>query len=303
MFLSIIVPVYNVEDSLRQCVKSILTQDFYDFELLLIDDGSTDSSGKIADELATIDKRICAFHKPNGGLSDARNYGLDRMKGSYVTFVDSDDELAPHTLSPLMEMAIANPDADIIEYSVLQNPGCKNERLFSPGSHNYNDCMEWLAEHGLEHCWAWNKVYNQQMFNNVRYPKGLIYEDIYTLVSLLKLKPKIMTTNSGLYLYKWNNSGIMNMSRSNGLTKLLEAQMYVVNSLNIDTHQPCWHRVYLNMFTSQLYAYRSTGQITLWPQRIALKRYGCRKDIAKALILDILGLNIACKLFKLLSRK
>ena len=89
--ISIIVPAYNVEKYLDKCMKSILSQTFEDFEVLLIDDGSKDSTPQICDKYAALDSRVKAYHKKNGGLPDARNYGLDRMSGKYVTFIDSDD--------------------------------------------------------------------------------------------------------------------------------------------------------------------------------------------------------------------
>ena len=97
--ISVIVPVYNAEKYLSRCIDSILVQRFNDLELLLIDDGSKDGSGKICDEFAEKDKRIKVFHKVNGGVSSARNYGLEKSNGEYVTFVDADDYLLPETIT------------------------------------------------------------------------------------------------------------------------------------------------------------------------------------------------------------
>ena len=108
--ISVIVPVYNAEKYLRRCIDSILAQTFTDFELLLIDDGSTDSSGKICDEYAKKDRRIRVFHKENGGVSSARNVGLSHLRGNWVYFVDSDDYLSPQHLQNYVNYL----DADII---------------------------------------------------------------------------------------------------------------------------------------------------------------------------------------------
>ena len=97
--ISIIVPVYNSEKTLNRCVDSILSQTFQDWELLLIDDGSTDRSGKLCDEYALKDQRIKVFHKKNGGVSSARNIGLDHAKGEWITFIDSDDEIPKNTFT------------------------------------------------------------------------------------------------------------------------------------------------------------------------------------------------------------
>lgn len=110
--ISIIVPVYNVENYLKKCVESILSQTFTDFELLLVDDGSTDSSGEMCDELKRLDERIKVIHKENGGLSSARNAGIDVAKGKYLTFVDSDDYIDTHMLEVLYKNMVQE-DADL----------------------------------------------------------------------------------------------------------------------------------------------------------------------------------------------
>lgn len=306
MKLSIIVPVYNTARTLRRCVESIMAQgleDDYDYELLLIDDGSTDEECvRLVDELAALNPKFTAYHKPNGGLSSARNYGLDHMTGNCVTFVDSDDELLTLTLYQMVDLMAFSSDYDIVEYPVLQNFRCSDERHFNPGSRVYYDPMQWLAEHGLEHCWAWNKVYRRRLFDDIRFPEDKPYEDIYTLAQLLLLRPCIVTNDMGFYYYYKNDNGIMSHRFDDGLMSLLEAQMSLVKTLGIDTSEPRWHRLYLNMFTSQLHAYRKTGRIVLWPQRIAVKRYGkYNKGILKSLMLNIFGLRLSCKIFKKLS--
>ena len=110
MIVSIIVPVYNAEKFLRRCIDSILAQTFTDWELLLIDDGSKDASGNICDEYATKDGCIRVFHKENGGVSSARNLGLDHAKGEWVTFVDSDDYIEENFLKSFE----GNLDADLV---------------------------------------------------------------------------------------------------------------------------------------------------------------------------------------------
>lgn len=303
MKLSIIIPVYNVENTLERCIDSVLSQGISDYEVLLIDDGSTDNSGKLADIAAAGNNNINAFHKTNGGLSDARNYGISRAKGNYITFVDSDDYVDKDTYARLLTILDEHPEYDILEYPVLQNSGCGNERLFSPGNRVYDDALDWLSEHGLEHCWAWNKIYKKELFNTVRFPVGKVYEDVYATASLIKLRPAIATTDSGMYHYCWNGSGIGASEAKNGLTSLLEAQLALTDTLGIDTREKRWHRLYLNMLTSQLYSYRKTGEIRLWPQRIGISRYAGNKDWIKAIMLDIFGLKLLCKIFKLISRQ
>lgn len=112
--VSVIVPVYNIEPYLRECIESILRQSYTDFEVLLVDDGSTDSSGAICDEYAEKDSRVKVFHKANGGVSSARNLGLENAKGEWVAFVDSDDWLERNYLSVFMQMSLEIANSDII---------------------------------------------------------------------------------------------------------------------------------------------------------------------------------------------
>lgn len=302
MKLSIIIPVYNVEETLQRCVDSVTEQKFTDYEVLLIDDGSTDKSGLLADNIAQNDGRISVFHKPNGGLSDARNYGIDRCRGEYITFIDSDDEIAPATLGIVMDIAETHPEFDIIEYPVLERPGTPSQHFYNPGTGDYPDASVWLSRHGLEHCWTCNKIYRREMFSGVRFPVGKKYEDVLTLAQLLKKRPHIGTTDRGMYMYHWNSSGIVAKSGTN-LTPLLEAQLNLVSTLGIDTRRRKWHRLYLNMLTNQMYAYAATGRIMLRRQFIMPKRYGGgTADIMKALMLDVLGMRLTCILFKLMKR-
>lgn len=289
-------------DSLRRCVDSVLAQHISACELLLVDDGSTDDSGAIADEYAAKHANIRCFHKPNGGLSDARNFGLQHAVGRYVTFVDSDDEVAADTYAPLLDTLAKHAEYDIIEFPMLQKPGLPDETLFCPGEHVFDDALDWLAYKGTEHCWVCNKIFKRRLFDNVRFPIGKKFEDMLTHIELIKQRPCIRTVNYGRYIYHYNTEGIAAKDKANGLTSLLEAQLTLVDELNIDTRQRRWHRLYMNMLTAQLYAFRHTENILLKPQRIAIWGYATWKDSLKALLVDTIGLRMTCRLFKTLSR-
>lgn len=297
MKLSIIIPVYKAEDTLERCVNSILSQQFKDYEILLIDDGSPDSSGKLADEIAESDGRISVCHKANGGQADARNHGLDRAKGEYITFVDSDDAIAPDTLMPLMETIEKHPEYDILEYSFMERIGHRDERLFNLGEHVYNDSTQWLTNGGFNHCWVWNKIFKRNLFDDTRFPGFRFAEDLWLMGMMLKKKPVIATTSLGLYLYYWNEKGITANTQS--YTELLNGQLDIVRQLGIDTRRTEWHGLYMDMLNIQLYVYACTGNIMLKPQRVLPRRYGGRmQGLIKALMLDILGLKVTCKAFK-----
>lgn len=133
--ISVIVPVYNTEKYLDRCIQSILSQTYTDFELLLIDDGSTDSSGAICDRYAEQDSRFRVFHKPNGGVSSARNLGLDNVKGEWVAFVDSDDIVLPEFLTNYIDI---NSDSDLLVQGITPNYSVNSEYIISKTSFDYN---------------------------------------------------------------------------------------------------------------------------------------------------------------------
>ena len=299
MKLSIIVPIYNVESTLERCIRSIVQQSFTDFELLLVDDGTPDNSGHIADELASNDERIHVFHKPNGGLSDARNYGIDRAKGEYITFVDSDDELAPDTLQPLMQTLSEQTDIDILEYPVTERKGRPDEHVFMPENRMFESPLEWLADKGFSHCWVCNKIFRATLFDNVRFKKSKKYEDVYLIGDMLNICHNIVTTQRGMYIYHWNDTGIV---AQNNMHLLLEAQIEVVKLLNIDTTQHKWHRLYMDMFTAQLHAYCNNNRILLQNNKVKMKQFATKNERIKAALLNIFGVKVACVLFKLLHQ-
>lgn len=300
MKLSIIIPIYNSEETLTRCIKSISKQTLLDFEMLLVDDGSTDNSGRMADQLSLSDNRIKVIHKANGGLSDARNAGLSQAKGDYITFVDSDDEIAEGTLKTLSNTLYLHPEYDIIEYPVTERKGCPTQHIFMPQEKFYPEAQEWLAEFGLEHCWVCNKIFKRALIQNIQFEKGKKYEDVLFIGEVLLKKPKIYTTEKGMYIYHWNPHGIVAEKQ---MQALLDAQVHIVKLLDIHTKEKKWHRLYLNMLTAQLYAYCETRKIAIPSQKISIKKYRSNSDIIKALLLNLLGLRLTCTLFKLLIRK
>lgn len=151
MKLSIIIPVYRAEDTLERCIGSILQQSFTSYELILVDDGSPDACPQLCDEYAGKDSRIHVIHKENGGLSDARNVGIKRAKGLYVTFIDSDDAIGENSLQQLMEELYQHPDVDILEYPIMERIGHPHrEKLLSFAPKTYQNAIEyWLAERAI----------------------------------------------------------------------------------------------------------------------------------------------------------
>ena len=213
--VSVIVPVYNVEKYLPRCVKSIIDQRVKNIEILLINDGSTDSSGEICDKFAELDNRIKVIHKKNGGLSDARNAGLDIAKGKFIGFIDSDDYVHPEMYKILLE-GITNNDCDIAE--------CGFEEVFSEGAeiNNYIDSigsgkiyfrkqaiLSSIMDH---HCrtYVWNKLYKRELWEKIRFPYGKIYEDVFTTHKVINEATKLIKFEQVLYYYFQREGSIVN---------------------------------------------------------------------------------------------
>ena len=212
--VSIIVPVYQVEKYIRQCVDSILAQTFTDFELILVDDGSKDNSGKICDEYARRDERVKVIHKENGGLSDARNKGMDQAVGNYFMFVDSDDYIAP-TMVECLYKNIFNENADMVVCNYLYFFENDREKDFSTNIESevlsgteifYNRKNE--RNYGY---WTvvWNKLYKKETFGNVRFRSGKYYEDEFWANDIYQMNMKIVTIPECLYYYRQHDSSTM----------------------------------------------------------------------------------------------
>lgn len=201
--ISIIVPVYNVEKYLKKCLDSILAQTFIDFELLLIDDGSTDSSGKICDEYGRKDERIKVYHKDNGGLSSARNYGIERSNAPFLGFVDSDDYIDADMYEVLYRN-LKNEDADISMCSLFDIYNGKPPKVNAQTEYfvtNACEAIRIVMEAKITSVTAWNKLYKRELFQNVRYPEGKTAEDASVIVELLMQTNKNVITTEQKYYY------------------------------------------------------------------------------------------------------
>lgn len=189
--ISVIVPIYKVEAYLERAICSILNQTYENLQIILVDDGSPDNCGSICDTYAGKDKRITVIHKENGGLSDARNAGLDVATGEYIVFLDSDDYIAPFFIETLMEALVStNSDVALCPYQVVEgmeavefikpveNDTWKKEHYFT-----YNRKELLLNMYDMNHpdatyfIVAWNKLYKASLWEGIRFPKGKIHED------------------------------------------------------------------------------------------------------------------------------
>ncbi len=207
--ISVIVPIFNVEAYLARCVDSVLGQSFRDFDLILVDDGSPDGSGAICDEYARQDARVRVIHQENGGLSAARNAGIDLAlaeSGSrYLCFVDSDDYLEKRYLEALLAAA-EGLDCPVAVCGIQKTSGepLDGGDLKEPVR---MDAMEYYCR-DEQTAVAWNKLYRKALFENVRYPVGRIHEDEFTTYRLLYAAGAVAVVASPLYAYFQNAAGI-----------------------------------------------------------------------------------------------
>lgn len=212
--ISIIVPVYNVEQYLENCINSILNQTFKNYELILVNDGSTDNSGNICDRYKQKDSRIKVIHKKNEGLSSARNTGLDIACGKYIGFVDSDDSIHPRMYEILYEL-IKKYKADIscCNYKNIYNLVVKSHKeleLTEIVEMNNIEAINNLSnkDMGIKLVLAWNKLYKKNIFDNLRYGVGRIHEDSFIAHKILYKCKKIVYTNNKLYYYLQRQNSI-----------------------------------------------------------------------------------------------
>ncbi len=294
--LSIIVPVYRVEDTLDECVRSIVSQSFIDWQLVLVDDGSEDRCPAKCDEWAGKDGRISVIHKANGGLGDARNAGIDVAEGEYLMFVDSDDILAPDTIKPLVEKMDEAHDVDILEFPVQREFADGGRSALTFADCKYSDMREyWLYAEAYTHSYAWNKMYRRRVFADVRFPKGRVFEDMWTLPKLLKEARIVGQASSGCYEYRENRGGITANVSAEDQRSLLEAHLDVLGSwLCPDVNTLYERRYYMHVVDIQIVVCEMTGEKPRLASRsIKLAGLSLRHKI-KAAAINVCGMRLLC---------
>lgn len=243
--ISIIVPIYNVEKYLKKCIESIINQTYKNIEIILVDDGSPDNCGKICDEYSQKDKRIIVIHKKNGGLSDARNKGIDIAKGDYLTFIDSDDFVNIDYIEKLYNsiklnntklaqcgISKVNENNEIIEK-------LNYDENYIKTSHEILN--ELYGKHLIENVVVWNKMYAKELFRNIRFPVGKIHEDEFTTYKIFYSVDRISLLSDCLYNYRQTNESIIgkkfNKKRLNLLDALEERMDFFKNRNEIDLYE------------------------------------------------------------------
>lgn len=264
--VSVIVPVYKVEDYLNRCVDSILNQTFEDFELILVDDGSPDNCGAMCDEYAKKDGRIHVIHQKNGGLSAARNAGIDWMisnsESEWITFIDSDDwihsryiellynsVLEQNTLISMCMFQRVKADDDLV-----QVPQEVHSKLYLPENAFVLNTIDPNVS-----AYAWGRLYHKSLFKDIRYPVGKLWEDLHVTHKLLFHCENIAVVEEKLYYYFVNADGIVNSSWNmrkldsvEGFEQLIK---FFENRPETEIHRKsvlsCCETIYNNIFWSQ----------------------------------------------------
>ena len=292
--ISVIIPVYNVEKYLNRCVDSVLGQSYTDFELILVDDGSPDKCPAICDEYALQDKRIKVIHKQNGGLSSARNAGLEIAKGDYIAFVDSDDFIHPDYLR-LLYQALKETGADIsicdfhwIKYE--EDVNIKKEEIQKITEYDNYTIFQYDEALGDGCNWkkivAWNKLYKKEIFFDIRFPEGKINEDVGVYYKCFYSSKKIVVINNKLYYYFYNEFGIMNSpfseKRFDEIDLFLEEAEYFNSKLQTDKrYLPIIQDIYVFVMRRFKYYYETYKEFDFKGNNKALRIEKQLKKILK----------------------
>ncbi|HEM2741496.1 glycosyltransferase family 2 protein [Streptococcus suis] len=248
--ISIIVPVYNVENYLDECIRTVLGQTYSNWELLLINDGSTDSSGSMCDDYARRDDRIRVIHKNNGGLSDARNAGIDNCTGEYITFLDSDDGIRGDFLEECVTTANQH-NVDIVighffiwdennqTFLYFVDQAQKDTTEVISAQEALNRQVVWKNLNTAPFVVAWGKLFRASLFNTVRFPKGKVFEDEYTIHKTLLESNTVALINKEFYMYRRHGNSIMtshfSISKAMNLVEALEERIVDLVLANKDT--------------------------------------------------------------------
>lgn len=230
VIVSIIVPVYNTAQYLKECIDSIIHQTFQKWELILVDDGSKDDSGRICDRYAKEDRRIKVVHKENKGQGAARNEGLNKSQGRYITFVDSDDFFSQTVLEE--NVALFEKDVqetiDIIQYPCVVKYGTKQankkydrEFCIMGGASLF---QAWLVEGRIAN-YVWGKIFRRRLFESIRFKEDMYYEDRYIMCGLLQACHSFLSSGKGLYYYR---------SRPGQVVQLTDSLFVLQSKMNAD---------------------------------------------------------------------
>lgn len=215
LLVSVIVPVYNIKKYIERCLKSLLVQNYKNIEIIVVDDGATDGSGEICDRFAKLDNRVRVFHKKNGGLSSARNFGIKKARGEYICLVDGDDYVERDFVGAMLEIA-EGKNADIVVCGY--NGMVPADKTLS----GKDAVIKLLVEQENLEIIAWNKLYRKKLFDEIEYPEGRNYEDTLTTYKLLARAKKVSYIPTSLYKYVERDGSITNSDKKEAKLNMRE---------------------------------------------------------------------------------
>lgn len=209
--ITVVIPVYNVEKYLRKCVESVMNQTYKNLEIILVNDGSTDNCDEICQEYRDRDKRIKLINKENGGLSEARNVGINHSKGKYISFIDSDDYVDKEYIELLYNIiTLYDADISISSHRVIYEKKCMDKSNGKEFCANPEIILEKiLYDDGIDLS-TWGKLYKKDLFESIRFPKGRLFEDSATTYKLIDKSKKIAVCSKATYNYIIRKNSISN---------------------------------------------------------------------------------------------
>lgn len=242
ILVSVIIPIYKVEDYLCKCIESVLAQTYENLEIILVDDGSPDGCGAICDEYAIIDNRIRVIHKENGGLSSARNAGLDICTGEYIAFVDSDDYINEDYITKFMDYAKPNTIV-CCGYKYISNDRIvvhSSEKIMTVSTRDAIDAIQskyiqnisGLSKTNPFTNRVWNKFYHRSYFDEIRFPYGKSYEDVYMSFELLLKCKWFVAIPYTTYNYVNRNDSITKSINRKAIIDQIDARLKQENDVN-----------------------------------------------------------------------
>lgn len=257
--ITVVVPIYNVEKYLNECINSIIAQSYKNLEIILVDDGSTDRCGVLCDEYQKRDMRIRVIHQENEGLSGARNSAIDIAKGEYITFVDSDDWISQDMLEKLYQRMV-EIDADMVVSGIesfyengMKKSNNHNNKVFTYTKEEAFDCF--LFNDYLTPC-VCGKLYKTSLWNGIRHPKGKLFEDQFTTYKIIDRCSKVVFLTTPLYHYRKRSDSIGHSAFGEKTYHLYEAineeYKFIINKYSIDcpnivVAKITWEIVFVNM--------------------------------------------------------
>ena len=289
--ISVIVPVYNAEKYLQRCIRSILAQTYENFEILIVDDGSKDSSGQLCDEFALQDSRIHVTHKNNGGPGSARTVGLRQAKGEYIAFVDADDYISPAYLQILHDI-LRKEDADLVQcryHAVRPSQEGRLDQSFCLNSHiqkcsNLELISEFLNKDTyLNVVVLWNKLYRRELWQDLSFPEGKTIDDEFLICQVMYRAKKVAETDQVLYCYYLSPDSIErgkpSLHRLDGMMAMEEQLKFFMEIGHPEFHNALLFRYYSTLFNNCLFLKQNFPEEKQLMHQLKQKRKGFSKAL------------------------